>query len=352
MDKDITKIDKNFVLEKQINKDGMNFYNICNKPFKIYGVFMDDGDFCRMPKSIAKTVSDDVYYTNLRTAGGRVKFKTNSKKIAIIAKQTNIGKMSHFAFSGSIGFDLYIKKKDKEIYSGSFIPNIDITDGFERTVYFENDGINEVTINFPLYSGISELFIGIDENCVIKEADEYRIKTPIVYYGSSITQGGCASRPGNSYQAIISRKFDCDYINLGFSGSAKAEDEIIDYIKDLNMSIFVFDYDHNSPSIEHLQSTHEKAFLKIREQNSDLPIIIMSRPKYYLDNKEKQRKEIIKKTYSNAIQNGDKNVFLLDNKLLMNLAKDNGTVDNCHPNDFGFYSISKALEKVIANIIK
>lgn len=346
METKIAEIDKNFALEKIINKDGMRFYNAAKPPFKVFGVIMDTGDFCRMPKSIAKSVNINIEALNFHTAGGRVKFKTNSQKISIIANMSHVGKMPHFAFSGSIGFDLYVNNR----YNGSFIPNIGISDKLESTVCIENKGISEVTVNFPLYSGVKELLVGIEENAIISEADEYRIEDPIVFYGSSITQGGCASRPGNSYQAIISREFDCDYINLGFSGSAKAENEIIDYIKNLKMSVFVFDYDHNSPNTEHLAATHEKAFIEIRKQNPDLPIIIMSRPKYYLTKEEKARLNIIKTTYTNALEKGDKNVYFLDGKALMKTARDNGTVDNCHPNDLGFYSIAQALTTVFKKI--
>lgn len=349
-EKDISSIDENFALEKEINKNGMNFYNVKNKPFKVFGVFAEDGDYCRIPKSVAKTVSEGVYTLNFHTAGGRVKFKTNSNKISVIAKQTHISKMPHCAFSGSIGFDLYVRKNDKDIYEGSFIPDINVTDGFESIVSFENNGTNEVTINFPLYSGVSELLVGVEEKAVIEETNGYKMQKPIVYYGSSITQGGCASRPGNSYEAIISREFDCDYTNLGFSGNAKAEDEIIDYIKNLDMSVFVYDYDHNAPNIEHLESTHEKGFKEIRKQNPNLPIIIMSRPKYYLKDDELKRLEITKKTFDNAVSVGDENVYYIDGKSLMNIAKDNGTVDNCHPNDFGFYSMAEAVIKILKKI--
>ena len=150
-----------------------------------------------------------------------------------------------------------------------------------------------------------------------------------------------------SYQAIISRTFNYDYINLGFSGSAKAEDEMIEYIKNLDMSIFVYDYDHNAPTIEHLEKTHEKMFKAIREKNPLLPVIIMSRPKHFLTAEEKVRRGIIETTYKNAISSGDKNVYFLDGEALTLLCKDSGTVDNCHPTDFGFASIAKALSDVI-----
>ena len=171
-----------------------------------------------------------------------------------------------------------------------------------------------------------------------------------MYYGSSITQGGCASRPGMSYQAIVSRRFDYDYINLGFSGNAKAEDTIIDYIKNLDMSIFIYDYDHNAPTVEHLANTHEKMFKAIREAHPNLPIIMMSRPKFKLTDLEEQRLEIIKTTYNNAIASGDKNVYLITGKELTALCGNEGTVDNCHPTDFGFASMAKAVGDVIEKI--
>jgi len=79
--------------------------------------------------------------------------------------------------------------------------------------------------------------------------------------------------------------------------------------------------------------------------------VMASRPKYYLDAEEKARWEIIKTTYENAVAAGDKNVYFIDGKALMKGAKNDGTVDGCHPNDLGFYSMAKAFEKVLKKII-
>lgn len=175
----------------------------------------------------------------------------------------------------------------------------------------------------------------------------YIDKKPMVYYGSSITQGACASRPGNCYQGYICRAFNCDYINLGFSGNAKAEDEIIEYIKSLDMSIFVCDYDHNAPSAEHLKNTHEKMFKAIREAHPDIPIIIMSAPIWNPSGAWKERRDIVEQTYKNARATGDENVYFIDGKALMSLCENNGTVDNCHPTDLGFYSMAQVLGDLI-----
>ena len=118
------------------------------------------------------------------------------------------------------------------------------------------------------------------------------------------------------------------------------------------MSIFVYDYDYNAPNEEHLKNTHEKMFKAIRELHLDLPIIIMSAPRWYCNETFEKRKKAIEQTYKNAISAGDKNVYFLDGKALMALCENNGTVDNCHPTDLGFFSMAKAVGDVIERIWK
>lgn len=340
---DISKIDSNFIVETKIEKKDIKFYKIDEAPFKVYGVFKENGKYRRMPEDVARSVSEGVYILHSNTAGGRVRFVTDSSYIAIHAKMDYVGKMSHFALTGSIGFDLYADNR----YVKSFVPPFNIQNGYEGIIEFEESAQRQITINFPLYSDVNELYIGLKDGSLLLEAESYNNEKPIVYYGSSITQGGCASRPGMSYQAIVSRTFNYDYINLGFSGNAMAEDEMIDYIKNLEMSTFVYDYDHNAPTVDHLKKTHEKMFKLIREKHPLLPVIMMSRPQHFLTAEEKIRRNIIETTYRNAVLSGDKNVYFIDGEALTKLCKDSGTVDNCHPTDFGFASMANALEEVI-----
>ncbi|MBQ8689434.1 MAG: hypothetical protein IJ515_03625 [Clostridia bacterium] len=345
--RNISEIDKNFKIETNIDKADIKFYNARELPFRIYGVFYEDGKFRRLPEAVAKTVSEGVYSLHANTAGGRVRFRTNSSYVAISAKMENVGKMSHFALCGSSGFDLYANGK----YVKTYIPPFNIIDGYEGVIELGASEEADITINFPLYSDVCELYIGLEDKATVSEPTPYRIEKPIVYYGSSITQGGCASRPGSSYQSIISRRFDADYINLGFSGNAKGEDEIADYIKNLDMSLFVYDYDFNAPDLAHLVATHERMFLKIREANPELPIVIMSKPKYELTPSDYARREAIIKTYENALARGDKNVYFIPGSQLMELAKLEGTVDSTHPTDLGFYSMAMTLSDMLAKIL-
>lgn len=345
--KNIAEIDRNFDIPLTVNKTDIAFYSALSERFSLHGLIYENNSFRRMPKAIAQTVSNNVRHLSRNTAGGRLRFRTDSSCVIIHAKMPHIGKMSHFALCGSSGFDLYV---DNE-YHASFLPPFSVSDGYQSLVDFKSSRMREITLHFPLYSDVSELYIGLDNTAAIEAPAPYQIEKPIVCYGSSITQGGCASRPGNAYPAILSRRLNAESLNLGFTGNAKGEPNMAEYIKQLPMSAFVCDYDHNAPTPEHLKNTHETMFRIIRASQPDLPIIMLSRPKYSLNDEEKERLAIIRQTYENALESGDKNVYFIDGPTLMQYAKNEGTVDGCHPTDYGFYSMAETLLSLLKTIL-
>jgi len=223
--------------------------------------------------------------------------------------------------------------------------------GFEDVIDLPGKEERLITINMPSYSGVSRLYIGLEKDAVIKEATDYRYECPVVYYGASITQGACASRPGNAYQNILSRWLDCDFVNLGFSGNAKGEPAMAEWICGLNMRCLVMDYDRNAPTVEHLDATHEKMFQMIRKVHPTLPILLLSHPRYYLTEEDKQRLAVIRRTYDHAVESGDKNIYFIEGPELMKAIKDEGTIDGSHPNDAGFYSMAHAIEPVLRKML-
>ena len=343
---DITAIDKNFLNGSIFEKEGLVWKSITESPFKIYGLAVCEGeDFFRLPDALAKQVSEGVYNLSKHTAGGRVRFRTDSKRIALSCVPRNEGFMSHMPLSGSAGIGIYV--------NGEFISTVRPANGdgvrFEGAI--ETEGIlRDVELYLPLYNGITELKIGLCEGSNLLEPRPYTVEKPVVYYGSSITQGGCASKPGNSYQGFVSRWLDSDHINLGFSGNAKGEPIMAEYIAGLEMSAFVLDYDHNAPNAEHLKATHEQFFEIIRKANPTLPIIIAS--KSDTDGAKRadadKRRAVIEQTYNNAIRNGDRHVYYIDGrKLFGEQDRCDCTMDGAHPNDLGFYRMAQAFYPVI-----
>lgn len=345
----LAEIDQNFKLETAINEPDIVWLDVKKAPFALSGVFYDEGrGFLRMPQETAALVSDGVAALNADTAGGRVRFKTNSSFIAIEAKMDVQDLMPHFTRLGQSGFDLYRKAGEQSRYFASFMPPTLMKYGYSASAATDG-GMAEYTINFPLYDRVSELYIALKRDAVLEAPAPYCNEKPVVFYGSSITQGGCASRPGNSYPAILSRRLNMDYINLGFSGSGKAEPAMRQYLASLPMSVFVCDYDHNAPDADYLEKTHLPLYRTVREAQPLLPIIFMTATDVLLrKGVYMKRREIIRRTYETALAEGDRKVYFIDGGTLFARKEWDGcTVDGCHPNDFGFYRMAMGLEETL-----
>lgn len=350
--RDIAEIDKNFKVETEIDRPNLHFYDAEMNPFRIYGLLRENDRFCRMPGAVAKEASEGVHTLHTNTAGGRVRFVTNSAYVAISAEMDGVSRGPHMPLTGGAGFDLYADTGEGQIFMHTYKPPYEMKDGYEGVCDFWDDRERLITINFPLYADVKKLYIGLEKMAYIKPAPDYTCEKPIVYYGSSITQGACASRPGNAYQAILSRTLDANFINLGFSGNALAEECMADYISSLDMSVFVLDYDHNSPSPEHLQETHERMYRKVREKHPSVPIVMLTRPKVHLVYDEPRRVEVVKANYEKAVAEGDKNVyFIKGSDLLEERVIECATVDGGHPNDSGFLSMANVLYDVLKPLI-
>ena len=341
-------------IERTINEPDICFYDVRKSPFNVYGLYnyREEPDFKRLPDAVAETVSEAVKGLNYATAGGRIRFCTDSKYVAIRAIMPHIAFMSHFALTGSSSFDLYIDDPDSGIsrFHRPFRIATDAKNGYESILKFSTKQTRYFTINFPSYSHVKELYIGLQETAMVGEGLKYRDIPPVVYYGSSITQGACASRPGNAYQNVISRRMNLDFINFGFSGNGRAEDTMVEYMAGLNMSAFVSDYDHNAPDAAFLAATHCKMYQRIREVNPDIPYIMISRVDFDCSYEENiGRRDVIIDTYRYARANGDKNVYYIDgSSVFRGPYQDMCTTDGCHPTDMGFALMADAIGNELA----
>ena len=353
----LAKIDKNFELKTGLDRDDIVWFNIRNAPFEFYGLYdpKNQKPYVRMPVEVAKNVSAGVCGLNYNTAGGRVHFSTDSPFVALKTVQ-RFNHSPHMTHAMQGGFDLYSNKNGFTTFAAPFIPPVEAVGGFEQLRDVHSGGkMTAYTLNFPLYGGVDEVYVGIKEGSHLAGGEKYRDIKPVVYYGSSITQGGCASRPGNCYEAIISHKYNIDYINMGFSGNCKAEIPMAEYLRSLDMSVFVCDYDHNAPSVEYLNDTHHRLYDIFREKQPDTPYVMITKPDIWHWNMRDadRRRDVVYKTFADARAMGDKNVYFIDGRGLFGSDnRDNCTIDGCHPNDLGFYRMAENIGIVIGEIVE
>ncbi len=353
MKMEIQKIDKNFAQQEVTAQDGKDTYCIPDPKFSLYGVNYseEDGAFLRMPMAIAQTVSPGVAGLNGCTAGGRLRFGTDSKSLDLIVAAA-IGRMQHMPASGSAGFTLCEETELGERLVASLMPTGADTAGYSATARLPGGSVRNYILHFPLYNAVRSLTLRLDAGATVTPGRAYLPPDPILYYGSSITQGGCASRAGSSYQAIIARHLNIDFINLGFSGNGKAEDAMVDYLRSIPCSIFVCDYDHNAPNAAYLKATHRRLYERYREKQPTTPILFLTRSDPERSDEGVQCRNVVRATYNAAVKNGDKNVRFLDGRRLFgDRDRDLCTVDGCHPNDLGFYRMACAIEKEIRKIL-
>ena len=335
------------------------YLSVKNAPFSLHGF---SEPFRRVPQEIADATSECVSRLSKVTAGGRVRFRTNSDFIVVHGDLISASISANSAPNTSQSFDIYFKEKDGQRFRGVYTPSQGEGKHYiESRLKFYNNEMKDVILYFPLNASFSDVYIGLREGSELLEGTPYTYEKPVVFYGSSIVHGG-GSKPSAPYSAVISRRLDTEFINLGFGGGAMAEKEIIEYLATLDMSILVYDYDHNAPNLEYLSDTHYAGYKRFRSLRPDIPVIMASRPDYWTRNysleyytveDNEKRRSLIEENYKRAKAEGDENVYFVDgSKMFPEALRDDATSDGCHPNDLGYYFMANAFGEVIEKILK
>ena len=334
-------IDKNMEVPGKIDRDDIVWHSAAESPVSIHGAAEK---FQRLPSNFP--ILDGFKY---QSTGVRARFTTDSPFVAIRACFEGEYTPTIMAPSSIHGFDLYKRQNDgSEVFVGAFRPPVNVVNEYEGLL--NTSGENCYTINFPIFRAVTKLYIGVKKGSSFKEAPQYNhMGKPVVFYGSSITHGAAASRPGNAYPSMIAQKLGVDHINLGFSGSAKGESEIAEYISKLNMSAFVLDYHHNAYDLDMLKATHYNFYKTVRIRNPFIPIVMVTAPSTKPEDPWiAGGVKIIAETYRRAKEEGDKYVYFIDGcHLYDGEYSESCTVDGCHPNDLGFFRMAKVIGKTL-----
>ena len=368
----IKDIDPNFKVTDVI-PDNTVLMSVFEAPIKIEGLYkpVETKKYLRMPEKYIsmETINEGTRKLIEHTAGGRIRLATDSPYLTVSVELSGIVHAPHMSVLGQSGVDIYIAEQGCSDYNyrKSVMP-VKLTEdsdrfynGVIRFSDFDQHKAHEVMIHLPLYNGVSSVYIGIKEGSNIMAPVKYKYEKPVYFYGASITQGGCASRPGNNYPNHLSRWLNTDFVNLGFSGSAQGEKEIAEYLANSDASAVVVDLDISINDIEIFRKTHYPFYKYVREVNKDLPLIFMSFPKYPKIHHEPGSKyrdhiisdQIIRETCYHAQQANDENVYYIDGETLFGTEnQDACTVDYCHPNDYGFYHMAKGIYPTLKKVLE
>ncbi len=338
-------------------ENGFKIAPIPEPPFRLYGLAVADREkrkFYRLPEYMLEKMPQ-LEFLGRRSIGGRVRFATDSRKLFIRMTLDACREDINIPLSCSAGADIYLGTGRSSEFLGYIAPGVhsDRETTVEK-IFEKGPGLETVTVNLPRNDLLLGMEIGVEEGALLVKAPEYRMSDPIVFYGSSITEGGCAGRVGNTYAGIVSRWLDADFRNFGFSGKARGEAEFAEFIATVpKMSAFVYDYDHNAPDVEHLRTTHEAFFQIIRRARPELPVVMMSRPDTDKDPVDAAlRRQVIRDTWEHAKAAGDGNVWFLDGGAFFGtVGRAECTVDGTHPNSLGFMRMARSLYPLLARIL-
>jgi len=316
----------------------------------------------RFPAKAEKSVRKEVWQLSRNAAGVKLRFKTDAKNITVRYKVENKNyAMNHFPATGVSGIDLYSRNRD-----GSWAwATGKYRFGDTISYRYQNLDLNsenypqgrEFHLYLPLYNTVSWLEIGVPEQNSF-EVLQPRKEKPIVVYGTSIAQGGCASRPGMAWTAILERKLEMPLVNLGFSGNGRLEKEVVDLLLEIDAGVYVLDC---LPNLEGFESSEVENRLMatvraIRKKDSRVPIVLTGHSGFIenrLDSSTRQSliriNGVSKAAFRKLRAEGIKNIHMLPNsKVTMGT---DGTVDGAHPSDLGMMLYAEAYEKLIKSIL-
>ena len=323
---------------------------------------ISDGYFTRLPADLQGVVRKAVWDLGQNSAGLAIRFRTNSKCIGAEWRPLNNFGMSHMTPTGVRGLDLYALVDGEWLFVGAGQPN----GKKSRNVFIRrmNGEMREYIMYLPLYDGVINLSIGIDSTAVIEKPHVADLvpsekDLPIVFYGTSVTQGGCATRPGMAYPSIIERKLHRETVNLGFSGNGRMDKCLGDKIAKIPASMYVIDCLANCTS-QIVKDSTEHFIRAIVEANPDVPVLMVSNycyPYQYLDAQfqiDTPEENAIWKEFAQKFRKeGYKNVRYIDAYAKGNMKKSpigpdhEGTVDGVHMTDLGFLRFADFLIKYI-----
>ncbi len=350
--------------------DTLQYYNALDFRMINKGFNNSETPYFRIPAYLKDSVRTTLYERQRNTAGEAIRFRTNSRVVAIRYNLLTNMYMAHMAPTGIKGTDLYILDNGKWQFVNCNRPVRDfnnvkrtspLKDSIQNKVYVDKmDGsMHEFMIYLPLYDGVNWAEIGVERGAKIEmpRVDNPRASKKFVFYGTSILQGGCATRPGMVGTSIIQRDLDAECVNIGISGEGKMDYCMARALAQIpNVTAYIIDPIPNC-TLNMCDSLTYDFVNILRKAHPEVPIFmvegsIYSYAKYssFYNKYLAEKNYAFHKNYLKLKKENPKNLYYIDSKNLY--GPDNeGTVDGIHYTDIGFYFYAKKLEPYLKAIL-
>lgn len=337
-----------------IKESDIQYLDVFKNPVLVYGntINSDRVNFCKFPQEVENElkrygVHFFMQYHKTSACGNRIRFKTDSHRIVLKVQLKRAQGYKEMVSWNSSGFDIYTVDEE-----GQYHPSRLIAPKFRKSIFAEQIWLPEnssVCIFLPNYDTIEKMYIGIEKGSRIKTFKYKKNKRkPIVFYGNGITQGASASKSGNSFPNIVSRKMDQDIINLSTFNACKATPKISELIGTINCDSIVIDYSRNA-KYDDFKQRYDNFYKEIRKQHPDKKIILMTVASFNFSKQYEKYDDIILNTYKNAKKRGE-NTFLLNQRELFD-KKEYPLIatDGCHYNDIGMFRIAEKICEILSS---
>ncbi|CAN7423371.1 SGNH/GDSL hydrolase family protein [Paenibacillus sp. LjRoot56] len=357
---EIEKLDSSMKLDVDTNSD-WEWYSPRNEPFRITGLpwLEQDGVYRRLPLEPSHPIRSEVDRLANYTAGVQIRFQTDSPKLSVRVVLADRATMYQMPATGQCGVDCYVGATGAQLYINT--TRFDQSKNEYESILFESIPweMRDITLNLPLYQGVKEIWIGLDPSSSVAGFPGFATNKKVLIYGTSITHGACASRPGMAYPNILSRKFPIEIVNLGFSGNAQGEPELAHLISQIDEpALLVLDYEANTPSTERLQESLPEFIRIYRSRHPEVPILVLSQIRLAKEafdetmlRRREERKQLQMAIVERLQQEGDANLHFCDGAELLGADYQECTTDGIHPSDLGYFRIAETLSPILGKLI-
>lgn len=349
---EIAKYDLNMAVNDAVITNGVKW--IDGRYLPIEGRAFEDVEhyYDRLPSNVTVNVNAGVRNMKHHTTGLQARFATDSKKIHIEWVPYNaMLSMDHMPATGVSGVDIYVRQPGGK-WRYAKTGRIKSVKGASVSLDLTNE-VSEVIVNFPLYNGVKSFTLGVDQNAKVSKLPPRAsgVNNPVVFYGTSVTHGGCASRPGLSFVNILGRNLDVPVVNLGFSGSGKMEYEMSEHISKIDASCYVLDCLWNMRMKPETGLPEYEPFIRnLRAKRPGVPIIMAGQCDVFLRPTD-AREIFARKIYDKLIAEGWKDLYFLPKEGMLGYDGE-GTVDGAHPNDIGMVYMADVYGKAVKEALK